>query len=79
MNEENVFLTEREKELKSLKDSLKNRAPIGALVSLCMTMDQAKCVMAMVESISEKNSKNTVAITASRGRVSLNILNHILG
>ena len=42
--------------------------PIGPLVSACKTVDQAKCVMAMVESISEKNSKNTVSITASRGR-----------
>jgi N-acetyltransferase 10 len=66
--EENAFITEREKELNILKTSLKDKIPIGNLVNLCKTLDQAKCVMAMVDSISERYSKTTVSITAGRGR-----------
>jgi len=51
-----------------------DRLPIGPLVAACKTVDQAKCVMVMVESISEKNSKNTVSITSSRGRVNIKII-----
>lgn len=65
---ENVFLTERESELKALQTSLKNKGPIGHLVQMCKTIDQAKCVMAMVDSISEKTMRATVSITAGRGR-----------
>lgn len=41
------------------------------LVNECKTLDQAKCVLAMIDSISEKMSKATVSITAGRGRVIL--------
>jgi N-acetyltransferase 10 len=68
MEKENVFISGRESELKSLKDSLKNKGPIGSLVEQCKTLDQAKCVMAMVDSISEKSMRATVSITAGRGR-----------
>lgn len=64
-----MYTTESEKELNELKLSLKDKAPIGNLIALCKTVDQAKCVMAMVESISEKITKTTVSITAARGRV----------
>jgi len=39
------------------------------LVNECKTLDQAKCVLAMIDSISEKMSKATVSITSGRGRV----------
>jgi len=68
MSKENVFLNERESELIALKTSLKNKGPIGNLVDMCKTSDQAKCVMAMVDSISEKSMRATVSITAGRGR-----------
>jgi N-acetyltransferase 10 len=58
-----------------LKESLKGKAPVGPLVQLCKTIDQAKCVMTMVDSISEKNSKATVSITAARGRVKIKMAN----
>jgi len=64
-------LTEREKELLKLKNSLKDKAPAGNLISTCKTIDQAKCVMEMISSISEKVNNNTVSITAGRGRVLL--------
>jgi N-acetyltransferase 10 len=70
LSEENALSSEREKELALLQQSLKGKVPIGDLVTMCKTLDQAKCVMAMVDSISEKTSKATVSITAGRGRVS---------
>jgi N-acetyltransferase 10 len=69
ITEENAFLTERERDLNNLKSEIKDKAPIGNLVNLCRTLDQAKTVMAMVDAISEKTSKATVSITAGRGRV----------
>jgi N-acetyltransferase 10 len=68
LTEENALASEREKDLTLLQQSLKDKVPIGDLVSLCKTLDQARCVMAMVDSISEKTSKETVSITAGRGR-----------
>jgi N-acetyltransferase 10 len=69
LTEDNSLLTDRERDLKSLQESLKSKIPIGNLVSLCKTLDQAKCVMSMVDSISEKTSNTTVSINAGRGRV----------
>jgi N-acetyltransferase 10 len=70
VTEDNALSSEREKELALLQQSLKDKVPIGELVGQCKTLDQAKCVMTMVDSISEKTSKATVSITAGRGRVS---------
>lgn len=68
--QENVFLTEREKDLSELKLQMKDKGPIGCLLEQCKTLDQAKCVMAMVDSISEKSLslRSTISITAGRGR-----------
>lgn len=67
-NEENVFITKREKELNDLKKSLLNKNPIGPLLNLCKTVDQAKAIMCLIDIISEKNNKNTVSLTSGRGR-----------
>ena len=67
-NEENVFITKREKELNDLKKSLLNKNPIGPLLNTCKTVDQAKAIMCLIDIISEKNNKNTVSITSGRGR-----------
>ena len=67
-NEENVFITKREKELNELKKSLLNKNPIGPLLNLCKTVDQAKAIMCLIDIISEKNNKNTVSLTSGRGR-----------
>jgi N-acetyltransferase 10 len=64
----NVFLSERDRELNTLQAQLKDKVPIGNLLHLCKTLDQAKTVMAMVDSISEKSMRVTVSITAARGR-----------
>ncbi len=68
ISQENVFQSERDKELCTLKSQMKDKAPIGQLLELCKTLDQAKCVMAMVDSISEKSMRATVSINAGRGR-----------
>ena len=72
INEENALLSEREKDLNILKNSMKDKIPVGNLINLCKTLDQAKCVMEMVDSISEKTSKATVSINSGRGRVNFN-------
>ena len=66
--EENIFVSKREKELNDLKKSLQNKNPIGPLLNLCKTVDQAKATMCLVDIISEKNPKNTVSLTSGRGR-----------
>ena len=40
-----IYLTQEQKELKDLKASLVNTKPIGNLVALCKTYDQASTVM----------------------------------
>ena len=65
---ENLYLTEEQKQLKDLKHSLKDSKPIGNLVALCRTYDQASSVMQIVDNISEKSMKSTISLTAGRGR-----------
>ena len=55
--------------MNSLRNSFKDKPPMGNLLAECKTLDQGKCVLAMIDSISEKMSKETVSITAGRGRV----------
>ncbi len=47
---------------------MKDSKPIGNLVAKCKTLDQARSVMSMVDSISEKNLKTTLSLIAGRGR-----------
>ena len=47
---------------------LRDTKPIGNLVAKCKTLDQAKSVMQMANTISEKNLKSTIALSAGRGR-----------
>ena len=63
-----LYLTEEERQLRDLKQQLKDTKPIGNLVGKCKTLDQAKSVMQMVDAISEKNLKVTISLTAGRGR-----------
>ena len=59
---------EREKELKELKESLKDTPPIGTLISTAKTVDQARAILTFIEAIAEKTLRSTVALTAARGR-----------
>ena len=47
---------------------MKNTKPIGNLVELCKTFDQASTVMQIVDNISERSLKSTISLTAGRGR-----------
>ncbi|KAI9136920.1 putative nucleolar ATPase Kre33 [Paraphysoderma sedebokerense] len=61
-------VTETQKELKELKESLKDTQPVGTLVNCARTLDQAKALLTFIEAISEKTLRSTVALTAARGR-----------
>ncbi|GKZ31213.1 killer toxin resistant protein [Aspergillus brasiliensis] len=56
------------KELKEIKESLADSQPVGSLVSLARTVDQAKALLTFVDAIAEKTLRSTVALTAARGR-----------
>jgi N-acetyltransferase 10 len=56
------------KELKEIKESLAEAQPIGPLVNLARTVDQAKALMTFADAIAEKTLKSTVTLTAGRGR-----------
>ncbi|KAK3941365.1 nucleolar ATPase [Diplogelasinospora grovesii] len=55
-------------ELQKIKDSLQDTQPIGSLVQLARTSDQAKALLTFVDAIAEKTLRNTVTLTAARGR-----------
>lgn len=54
--------------MKELKVQLKDTKPIGNLVNICRTLDQARAVMQIVDTVSEKSLKTTISLTAGRGR-----------
>lgn len=60
--------TAKQKELEELKESLQDTQPVGSLVSLARTTDQAKALLTFVDAIAEKTLRSTVALTAARGR-----------
>ncbi|VDO78905.1 unnamed protein product [Soboliphyme baturini] len=60
--------TKNEVELANLVKSLEETQPIGHLVKLCKTLDQAKAVLKFLDVITEKTLKYTVSLTAARGR-----------
>ncbi|OTF81490.1 N-acetyltransferase-like protein [Euroglyphus maynei] len=55
-------------QLKELKESLKDTQPIGSIINVCRTLDQAQAVLKFIDVISEKTLSSTVSLTASRGR-----------
>ncbi|DAA79736.1 TPA_exp: Uncharacterized protein A8136_0509 [Trichophyton benhamiae CBS 112371] len=56
------------KELQSIKTELEDTQPVGALVKLARTVDQAKALLTFVDAIAEKTLRSTVTLTAARGR-----------
>ncbi|KAK5661721.1 hypothetical protein OQA88_9821 [Cercophora sp. LCS_1] len=56
------------KELQKIKESLLDTQPIGSLIQLARTTDQAKSLLTFVDAIAEKTLRNTVTLTAARGR-----------
>lgn len=47
---------------------MRDTKPIGNLVNLAKTYDQASSIMQIVDTISEKSMKATISLTAGRGR-----------
>ncbi|KQK08319.1 RNA cytidine acetyltransferase 1 [Brachypodium distachyon] len=66
--EDSEGLSERERELKDLKDQFREDFPVGPLIGKCFTMDQGKAVINFLDSILDKSLRSTVALLASRGR-----------
>ena len=60
--------TSTRKELDEIKESLADTQPVGSLVKLSRTVDQAKALLTFVEAIKEKTLSSTVTLTAARGR-----------
>lgn len=56
------------RDLDDIKESLQDTQPVGSLVQLARTTDQAKALLTFVEAISEKTLASTVTLTAGRGR-----------
>ncbi|CAG2104312.1 unnamed protein product [Medioppia subpectinata] len=61
-------LSANDAELAELRQSLADTQPIGSIINLCKTLDQAKAVLKFVDTISEKTLNSTVSLTAARGR-----------
>ncbi|KAG8045079.1 hypothetical protein GUJ93_ZPchr0008g12481 [Zizania palustris] len=66
--EDSEGLSERERELKDLKDQFHEDFPVGPLIGKCFTMDQGKAVINFLDSILDKSLRSTVALLAARGR-----------
>jgi N-acetyltransferase 10 len=60
--------TKARRELDEIKASMSDSQPVGSLVTLAKTVDQAKALLTFVEAISEKTLRSTVTLTAARGR-----------
>lgn len=60
--------TELQLELDAIKDEHREREPVGSLIALARTVDQAKALLTFTEAIAEKTLRSTVALTAARGR-----------
>ena len=60
--------SESRKELDSIKKSLDDTPPVGQLVQIAKTVDQANALLTFVDAIAEKTLRSTVALTAARGR-----------
>ncbi|KAL8723407.1 MAG: hypothetical protein Q9181_007291, partial [Wetmoreana brouardii] len=60
--------TEARKDLERIKESLIDSQPVGSLIQLAKTADQAKALVTFVDAIAEKTLRSTVTLTAARGR-----------
>ena len=60
--------TKARMELDGIKESLVDTQPVGSLVKIAKTVDQAKALLTFVDAIAEKTLRSTVTLTAARGR-----------
>lgn len=56
------------KELDDIKEGLVDSRPVGSLIQLAKTVDQATALLTFVDAIAEKTLRSTVTLTAARGR-----------
>ncbi|KAL8858002.1 MAG: hypothetical protein Q9178_005463 [Gyalolechia marmorata] len=56
------------KELDGIKEGLVDSQPVGSLIQLAKTVDQATALLTFVDAIAEKTLRSTVTMTAARGR-----------
>lgn len=63
-----VDTTNVDPKLLQLRESTMNQQPLGSLVALCRTADQAQAVIKFTETLAKKTSRATVSLTAARGR-----------
>lgn len=61
-------LVKMDKELGALKESLASNPIAFPLVSMAKTLDQANILLTFLEKLQDKTFRNTVAVTAARGR-----------
>ncbi|KAI0308709.1 hypothetical protein OF83DRAFT_1160306 [Amylostereum chailletii] len=66
--EEDRGKSKEHSELVDLKDSLAETKPVGDLIKLAKTVDQAQAILTFVDAIAEKTLSSTVTLTAGRGR-----------
>lgn len=60
--------TPQQLELEGIKEEAQDRQPVGSLINLAKTVDQAKALQTFTDAIAEKTLRSTVALTAARGR-----------
>ncbi|GMT28646.1 hypothetical protein PFISCL1PPCAC_19943, partial [Pristionchus fissidentatus] len=56
------------KELGELKEAMRDTKPIGGLLNRCKTLCQAKCLLRLLDCVTEKSMSSTCSISAGRGR-----------
>ncbi|KAG5508255.1 hypothetical protein JKF63_05511 [Porcisia hertigi] len=59
---------QHEVDLASVKEKLRPSSDVGPLVQLCQTMDQAKTVLSLMQTVMDKRLDSTCVVTAGRGR-----------
>lgn len=55
-------------DLDGIKESMADTQPVGSLIQMARTVDQAKALLTFVDAIAEKTLRSTVTLTAARGR-----------
>ena len=60
--------TAARRELDGIKEGLVDSQPVGSLVRVAKTVDQAQALITFVEAIAEKTLRSTATLTAARGR-----------
>ena len=58
----------QKKELVEVKERLADTQPVGSLIALSKTVDQANALLTFVDAISERTLRSIVTLTAARGR-----------